>query len=188
MFYSKLLPNKDRSYLKPRNALDTYIEPMPDQLIDRIYRLAYQLAYKLHIVFNYVFRPKSKGAYIALWYKEHILLIKNSYKSVYTIPCGGIEKDETSINAAIRELKEETGINLSLESFKMAWQTVSYCEYKKDTIYLYEVNLKKIPKIKADGREVIWLGFKTIEEAFKMPLFFPIKDYLRNKKLNICSK
>ncbi|QSX05921.1 NUDIX hydrolase [Sedimentibacter sp. zth1] len=47
--------------------------------------------------------------------KNQILLVKNSYKCIYTIPGGQVEIGENLNDALIREIKEETGIDISVE-------------------------------------------------------------------------
>lgn len=48
-------------------------------------------------------------------HKGKILLIKHSHKGLYGIPGGQVENGENLIEALIRELKEETGINIEVE-------------------------------------------------------------------------
>jgi 8-oxo-dGTP diphosphatase len=43
-----------------------------------------------------------------------ILLVKNPGKSFWHVPGGGMEEDEDIIKCAIREAKEETGLNVKL--------------------------------------------------------------------------
>lgn len=49
---------------------------------------------------------------------EHILLGKSIkggvYQGVWLVPGGGIENDETSLEAIVREAKEEVGIDISI--------------------------------------------------------------------------
>lgn len=49
--------------------------------------------------------------------EENILMVKNkgSHSSYYTLPGGAVENGETLEEAAIREVKEETGLNVELE-------------------------------------------------------------------------
>lgn len=47
--------------------------------------------------------------------KNQILLVKNSYKCIYTMPGGQVEIGENLMDALTREIKEETGVNISVE-------------------------------------------------------------------------
>ncbi len=54
--------------------------------------------------------------------REHILLIKRAndpYKGRYALPGGFLNMDETSVQTAIRELKEETGIDVDPKDIKL---------------------------------------------------------------------
>ncbi|MBT6325681.1 MAG: NUDIX hydrolase [Bdellovibrionales bacterium] len=126
-------------------------------------------------------RQKMTGAYIAVWSQGKILLIKNSYKKKYTIPSGGVNKNESIIQAAARELKEETGIEVHENSLLFYKEYISHEEYKEDHINLFELFLESAPKVKIDNREVIWGEFKTKDEALKYNLFKPVRDYLLSK-------
>lgn len=58
-------------------------------------------------------------AYVLLYDsdEENILMVKNkgSQSSYYTLPGGAVEKGETLEDAAIREVKEETGLNVEID-------------------------------------------------------------------------
>ncbi len=60
-------------------------------------------------------------AYVLLYdsNEENILMVKNkgSHSSYYTLPGGAVEKGETLEDAAIREVKEETGLDVKLDGF-----------------------------------------------------------------------
>ncbi len=92
---------------------------------------------------------------------------KNKYLEYYAIPGGGIEKDETPEMAVIREVKEETSIDVSLKEY-LGMETYDtgvcyyfYTEYKSGEIELggeekennnpdnfYETSLIKIEDLK----------------------------------------
>ncbi|MEK4198620.1 NUDIX hydrolase [Cytobacillus sp. FSL K6-0265] len=46
--------------------------------------------------------------------EENILMVKNSKHNNWSPPGGGIEKGETLLEAAIREAKEETGLDIEV--------------------------------------------------------------------------
>jgi len=61
-----------------------------------------------------ILKPKTFGVKVIVEYDNQILMIRNSYgwKS-WTFPGGRIEKGEKPVEAARREVLEETGLNLS---------------------------------------------------------------------------
>ena len=159
----------------------------PNTLLNRLIRTTYRLAYLGHLAVNFVLRPKTRGAYVALWLDGRVLLIRNSYKSEYTLPCGGIERGESAIAAAQRELREEVGLDIPLRDFYLVWHTTNETEFKHDHVYFFEVQLKQPPRLKPDGREVVWVGFHGLKSALAMPVFAPVRDYLL-KQLRIAGK
>jgi len=146
---------------------------------DHAMRMIYKIAYGGHLVMSFFLRPTVYGAYVAVWQDQKILLIRNSYKALVTLPCGGIDKGETSLMAAKRELMEEVGLDLPYDSFKKVRETVSWSEFKKDYIVIYEVHLTSLMAVKLDGREVIWAGLKERQEALAMPLVPVVREYLQ---------
>jgi 8-oxo-dGTP diphosphatase len=147
-------------------------------LLDKLIQTIYWVAYRCHLAVNYFLRPNARGAYVALWLDGKILFIRNSYKSVYTLPCGGIGRGETPVEAARRELLEEVGLDIPVEEFRLAWQQMNQTEFKQDHIILFEVHLETQPRLKPDGREVVWLGFRNLIDALAMPVFPPVREYL----------
>lgn len=58
-----------------------------------------------------------KSAAFAIIFNENqtkILLVKRKDVPLWTLPGGGIEVEETPAEAAIREVKEETGLNIKI--------------------------------------------------------------------------
>lgn len=149
--------------------------------MNQLYQIIYKIAYRLYLIICFITRQKMTGAYIAVWSDGKILLIKNSYKEKYTIPCGGVNKNESIIQAAVRELKEETGIEIPEKSLRFYKEYINHEEYKEDHIHLFELFLETAPEVKIDNREVIWGEFKTKDQALKYNLFKPVKDYLLSK-------
>ncbi|MCF8003310.1 MAG: NUDIX hydrolase [Chromatiaceae bacterium] len=151
------------------------------RLSDRLIRRLLWLAYRLDLLRAYLLRPCTAGAYVALWYRDQILLILNSYKSVYTLPCGKIERGESAREAAARELREEVGILVELDALCPSFTTVNRSEFKQDAIQVFDLRLDELPVLRLDGREVSWAGFRTAEQAQMLPLHPPVADYLRDR-------
>ncbi len=96
----------------------------------------------------------------------------------YSFPKGGVEEGETEIDAAIRELLEETSVSINRNQLSSKPLIVDYGDkngviYKK--VYLYTLNINNVseigldseivPKKKLQITEVDWAGFVDKEEA-----------------------
>jgi len=69
----------------------------------------YRLAAGLYETYRLVARPHSHGALVAIWWEERLLLVQSSYRDTLSLPGGGLEAEETALQAAVRELAEGTG-------------------------------------------------------------------------------
>lgn len=54
------------------------------------------------------------GAVVIIFQEDQLLLIQRRDTSVWVLPGGGIENEETPEDAAIREVKEETGFEIEI--------------------------------------------------------------------------
>ncbi len=70
--------------------------------------------------------------------KEQILLIKHSNSGHWSFPKGHVEAGETEVETAVREIKEETGVDANIDTrFR---EVVTYSPKKdviKDVIYFF---------------------------------------------------
>ena len=153
-------------------------------IINKAYQLFFLIAYRILLCTWYLRRPESKGVYIAVWYDGQILLIKNSYKRYFTLPGGGINKKETFVQAAARELREETGIRVDSQKLEFFGPIESKHEYKHDVVYFWEVELADKPTVKVDQREVIWASFMDKDTALNMEISPVVQRYLLEKQKN----
>jgi len=85
----------------------------------------------------FLFRPSGFGVKCIIQRADgKILLVTHTYgKGTWNIPGGGIEKGETSEQAAIREVGEEVGI--TLERVEKIGSFISTREYKKDHVDVF---------------------------------------------------
>lgn len=138
----------------------------------------YKVLYHLHLIYCFVRRPKVYGAYCIIRRDDKVLLIKNSYKDYWTIPCGMVEKDESFLQTAIRETQEEVGINLEPVNVFFRKLILSTTEYKFDHIYIYESKVERNTDPILDQKEVIDSMWVSKNELNQYDVFLPIKPYL----------
>ena len=151
-------------------------------LIDRTYQLLFFVAYRLHLCWNFLFRPTCHGVWIAVWAQGQLLIIKNSYRSSITLPGGSIDGAEQPVQAALRELREEVGIDAKPHELVLWGEYLSLVEYKYDHINLFELELSAPPEFELDNREVSWGGICLPEQAMDLNLFPTLRIYLQDKQ------
>lgn len=79
---------------------------------DALWRFAYRCGFRLRILYWRLARPRLEGAYVAVWHAGRVLAIRNSYRRRLSLPAGGLARGEVPLDAALRELREEVGLEL----------------------------------------------------------------------------
>lgn len=153
-------------------------------MVDRLWQLAFIVAYRLAKCWWWLRRPESRGAYVAVWVGDRILMIRNSYKREYSIPAGGVARGETFSQAAVRELFEEVGIPTTESELKWFGRYRSRCDRKQDESELFELHLAQMPEVLIDNREVVWAEFHTLKEARQFALVPVVDEYLAQVSSN----
>lgn len=136
-----------------------------------------------------------KSAGLVVFYNNNILLVHPTnapWKGTYSIPKGQIEEGETTLQAAIRETKEEIGVGFSPDMVKSeipgeinyknkkekTYKKVFWFVIKIDDVELIKHIYPVVPKDFLQPDEVDWAGFVDLDEAkwriFKR--FLPILD------------
>lgn len=123
-----------------------------------------------------------KNAAFFLYQKDKILILRKSsgkYKGQWSTPGGGMEFFETPKQAAVRELKEETGIIYHTLDKKLK------VTLKQGDTIIFVVEVKKIPDIhlseEHDAGAIV--KFKDLKK-YKLTYYFQdTLDYLRENNL-----
>jgi 8-oxo-dGTP pyrophosphatase MutT (NUDIX family) len=150
--------------------------------IDAFYRTAYRMAYPAWQFYLQRFRKsRTQGAQVAVWNRDRVLLIRNSYRKTYAFPGGYIRSGENTAAAASRELYEETGISIPTERLSFAF-ACTYSNGKHEGYDdIYECRLENKPVICIDNREVVDGRFVTPARALALPLEKHVRHYLSPK-------
>src|SRR5438128_2234185 len=102
----------------------------------------YKAAYIFYRIYLSAFNLPLRGAVCLIEHEGKILLIHKNYGDAkWHLPGGGIGKRETPAEAAIREVKEEVGINLAKVIEIGKFTGTSY--YKNDTCFGFYAETEK---------------------------------------------
>jgi 8-oxo-dGTP diphosphatase len=148
-------------------------------VIDLLFRMAYRCAYKMMRTYWGLRHPTTHGALVALWYEGQILLVQNSYVPYRSLPGGYVQRNETGRDAAVRELKEETGYEARPYDLRLALDQWHDWEGKREHVEIFELELKERIALEVDNREVVEAIFVTPERALEMDLFPPLRQVIQ---------
>ena len=126
-------------------------------------RVLMQIAHKARAALLRRLGLRSRGVKVMVFNdRGELLLIRNSYgrSDLYLLPGGGIGRFETPEAAAVREVKEEVG--LDVHGLARVSTHFSTHEGKRDTIHLFRATCDAEPT--PDGREVVEARFVGLDD------------------------
>ena len=154
------------------------------KIFNKIAQIFYKLAYRAILIFWFFTRPTVYGVYVAVWHSGKLLVIKNSYKKRFTVPCGRIKRGENKAAAAVRELHEEVRITLDSDQLAFVGEYTGKFAYATDIGTFFEITLAELPQIQIDNREVVWSQFMSLDQVTSLNLNPTVKAWLKNRPGN----
>lgn len=150
------------------------------KLVHLLTRVGYRLAYFIWKLVKRYFKKTTHGAQVVVWNNDTLLLVKTSYRKTYSFPGGYIETDEEPIDAAVRELTEETGINVPKQQLSYLYQFVDFCGSTRcyDTLFETKLAPEKIKELKIDNIEIVEAKFFKVSELTELDLEDTVLCYL----------
>jgi 8-oxo-dGTP pyrophosphatase MutT (NUDIX family) len=103
-------------------------------------------------LYLFVFRPKRHAVKILIKCGDSFLFVRPTYAHrQWTLPGGGVNRGETFVQAAMRELKEETGI--TVDNLIEIGDYESRLHYARDTVRCFLATANR-QDVKIDGVEI----------------------------------
>jgi 8-oxo-dGTP diphosphatase len=149
--------------------------------VDRLFQLAYVCAYRLMRMYWSLRKPTTHGALVTLWNGGHVLLVRNSYVSYYTLPGGYIAAGESGAQAAARELAEEVGLKTRAEQLTLVHEETHPWQGKQDHVQIFTLEVDERPHVKIDHREVVEAAWWSPERALDLTLFPPLRKVIEER-------
>ena len=114
-------------------------------------------------------------------YEDHILMVKRAKQEenlVWVFPGGKVQEGETKEAACIREIYEETGLNVSI--IKLFGERIHPETGAKMAYFLCKYDSGQI--IIQNKDEILEVAYKTREEFLqdvKIDVYEPVKEYIK---------
>lgn len=143
---------------------------------DRAWQLAYRAGYPVMRAWWRIWPRDHHGALVAIRLGDKLLMVGCSYRAEWTFPGGGVAHGESSIQAATREVFEETGLRLRITGPPVV--VVGHWEGRADTVHIFEIVLDSLPSLRLDNREVVAARLVEAGELAGMALTGPVLGYL----------
>jgi len=149
-----------------------------------IKQVVYKKIYPLARLYWFLVRPKTRGVKCLVKYKDKFLLVKLNYAHRrWTIPGGGVSRNESYFDAAVREIKEETG--LDAKELVLIGKYNHVIEYKKDRVEVYfaEVLNDKLKIDLVEIKEANWFARDTlpINRTLQTNAIFKLYDEYKSR-------
>mgnify|MGYP003500105083 CR=1 FL=1 len=110
------------------------------------------------------------AAAIILDEQQQLLLVRKKNTQFFMQVGGKLELDELPEQTMLREIKEEIGVDATIEQFVGRFETRAANEADHLLVsYVYHVSIDQVPRIDAEIAEMKWVSLEA-NQAFLAPL------------------
>jgi 8-oxo-dGTP diphosphatase len=142
--------------------------------LDAGYRAAYRMGFPMARRW-WAWRGHG-GTAIIVWLDNRVLTVLHSYKPGLRLPGGVVKTGEDHSAAAVRELREETGVVIPQGHLRLL---LTY-RGRYGVRSIFEARLDHEPTLRADQREIVYAGFSAPEEVTEYNR--TVKGYLPGRR------
>lgn len=132
-----------------------------------------------------LFNVQTRGVRIMIIYQGSVALVRHWYNTLWVMPGGGINKYETSEQAAIREVREELGWDVGQLDYKLG-EYSNNKEGKNDTVHCFVVELTEKPLIKKrfnlEVSDVVWYPLDSLPEGVSSATVRRIREHVTSDR------
>lgn len=148
--------------------------------MDAFWRNVYRHGYPCARLVWRTINPTTRGVSIAVRHGDRLLCIRESYRRGLSLPGGGINRGETPLEAARRELREEVGLDLAADAFVALGQLEISAHDRNHLVTFFALDLPTMPEPAVDRREIVWAGWLTRAELADAERQPAINRYFRH--------
>lgn len=94
--------------------------------------------------------------------KGEVLLVRHTYVEGWYLPGGGVETGQTMVETAIKEVREEVGLEIISEP-KLLGMYKNNSASKRDHVALYKVDEWREADVFKPNREIAEIGFFALD-------------------------
>lgn len=130
--------------------------------------------------------PKIISSGVILFYRNktenpEVLLIKNKKSGLWGFPKGHVENKETLIETAIREVKEEIGLEINHLEEKPCFKSkyIDDNNNNKRVFYFLKKINKIVPQLNTEIEDYMWVN---LEKAYEILVFPELKKIIKKIK------
>lgn len=130
-----------------------------------------------------IFNIQTQGVRVILVQDKKVLLVRHWYQSLWVMPGGGIKKNETPEQAAIREVQEESGIIVKQLTYKLGVYSNTKGG-KNDVVHCFvcediedaQKNIQK--KFNLEISDCVWCSLNSLPESCSVATRNRIEEFL----------
>lgn len=142
-----------------------------------IFALLFSLSANAQIVFQDPpknFAPRMEVSICFIKDGDRVLFLKRQYNkpegNTWGIPGGKLDPGETAKKAVIREVSEETGIELDGSKVRYFGKVYAKSETNEVILHVFETTLKNQPEVTINPKEHQDYQWVTLDESLSLPL------------------
>lgn len=147
----------------------------PFELMTRKYILFYELPRDF-------LSPVEASICFCEFHNRILLLKRHPHKwcgNTWNVPGGKLEPGESPLEAALRETYEEAGV-LMPQSIEHMWTLYLRSDNQNSILHLFRGRFDSLPSISLREGETVDFAWKTVSEAYSLPLINGGEEMLRH--------